>query len=114
MKARMEFPDPVQRAIEMAQKIQSSTESLEFSDYLADGLIQAANEMMLIHLGTAFGRMRHLGIRHGLQSHASTLFQLRTYLIHATRDIDHARVWNAIRSNIPEVLVTLPAVPRSA
>ena len=107
----MKFPDPVERAAEMAKQLHDATASLQFDDYLSNRLVQAASEMMLIHLGTALGRMRHLGIRHSAQAQASTLFQLRTYLMHSTRDVDNDRVWDAIRNTVPVVLAVLPTSP---
>ena len=87
-----------------AQSIEQYTADLEFADYTADEMVQAAVERKFEIIGEALSRIRRLddSLLEGISEH-ERIIGFRNVIIHGYDTIDVDIVWDAVTNHLPKL-----------
>jgi uncharacterized protein with HEPN domain/predicted nucleotidyltransferase len=91
-----------------AERITRFASGKSYDDYLADDMFRAAVERQLEIIGEAFVGLRRVDPSVAAQvPDLPQIVAFRNVLIHGYATIDHQIVWDAIRDDLPRLLIAL-------
>ena len=91
-----------------AERITRFTAGKTYDDYLDDDMLRAAVERQFEIIGEAFVGLRRIDFSLAAQLRdLPQIIAFRNLLIHGYATIDHQIVWDAIRDDLPRLLVAL-------
>jgi uncharacterized protein with HEPN domain len=104
MSTRREVKKHLFDILEAARDIGEYTSGLEYSDFIGNGMVQAAVERKFQIIGEALNRIKWLddSVLHSISEH-QRIIAFRNIIVHGYDVIDSEIIWDAIENHLPKL-----------
>jgi len=101
---RLEIKKYLFDILKATEDIKEYTSGLEYSDFIRNGMVQAAVERKFQIIGEALNRIKSLeeSILNGISEHRR-IIAFRNIIVHGYDAIDTEIVWDAIKNHLPKL-----------